>query len=467
MYWTSGPTTRPTPSTRHALPAAARPAAHALPRPGEGPAWAPAAASWRCGSLLHHDRCVLTCRPPPSPTQQPAPTTQPNNEQMPKTYSFLVKYSFLWRATFTLSQVRAGMRAAADSRAEPISQRHKLRSCCLVSRNRLPNPPAASSAASWGHAASRVAAVRLICPPGGSPSHARTNAHSRMPPRVCPQPRLMHVPCSTATAAVVGHRVSEAFDLYQPDLVVSVHPLMQVGKKLLGLSCFSCTGRRMSTRSGVLCPSCPGRQRRPRSARAVRVAASACLLALALWPCCSVAPSTHLCPAPPRSMCRCASCACASRPACSRPPTLPPWSPTSPPATTPGSTRAWTGGRGRTGTAPGQRTGVALALPWRASPCLSPAACKRVACTGGSCPGCCAGLLPPPLSLSHPPTKHTHSCLDCHFSLGAPNHVVPRWWAARRRPVASAPRGRPPCIAQLSAPAPPAPAGATSPQRPA
>jgi hypothetical protein len=36
------------------------------------------------------------------------------------------------------------------------------------------------------------------------------------------------VPTATATAAFVGQRISEAFDLYQPDLVVSVHPLMQV-----------------------------------------------------------------------------------------------------------------------------------------------------------------------------------------------------------------------------------------------
>ncbi|KAI7838470.1 hypothetical protein COHA_007733 [Chlorella ohadii] len=41
------------------------------------------------------------------------------------------------------------------------------------------------------------------------------------------QPRVVHVPCSTASSVVVGRRVSEAFDIYQPDLVVSVHPLMQ------------------------------------------------------------------------------------------------------------------------------------------------------------------------------------------------------------------------------------------------
>lgn len=42
------------------------------------------------------------------------------------------------------------------------------------------------------------------------------------------QPRIMHVPTATASAAFVGQRISEAFDLYHPDLVVSVHPLMQV-----------------------------------------------------------------------------------------------------------------------------------------------------------------------------------------------------------------------------------------------
>eukprot|EP00887_Chlorella_sp_A99_P005928 scaffold29.g5928.t1 len=40
-------------------------------------------------------------------------------------------------------------------------------------------------------------------------------------------PRFVHVPLTTAAAAVVGRRVSEALDHYQPDLVVSVHPLMQ------------------------------------------------------------------------------------------------------------------------------------------------------------------------------------------------------------------------------------------------
>lgn len=41
------------------------------------------------------------------------------------------------------------------------------------------------------------------------------------------QPRIVHVPCSTFSAAIVGRHISEAFDIYQPDLVVSVHPLMQ------------------------------------------------------------------------------------------------------------------------------------------------------------------------------------------------------------------------------------------------
>lgn len=41
------------------------------------------------------------------------------------------------------------------------------------------------------------------------------------------QPRLVHVPLATATAAVVGRHVSAAYDKYRPNLVLSVHPLMQ------------------------------------------------------------------------------------------------------------------------------------------------------------------------------------------------------------------------------------------------
>lgn len=41
------------------------------------------------------------------------------------------------------------------------------------------------------------------------------------------QPRIVHVPLATASAAIVGASVSEAYDLYDPDLVISVHPLMQ------------------------------------------------------------------------------------------------------------------------------------------------------------------------------------------------------------------------------------------------
>ncbi|KAL6770016.1 MGD1 [Auxenochlorella protothecoides x Auxenochlorella symbiontica] len=42
------------------------------------------------------------------------------------------------------------------------------------------------------------------------------------------QPRFVHVPVTTATAAFVGPQVSRAFDETRPDLVVSVHPLMQI-----------------------------------------------------------------------------------------------------------------------------------------------------------------------------------------------------------------------------------------------
>ena len=51
------------------------------------------------------------------------------------------------------------------------------------------------------------------------------------------QPRLVHVPTATATAAFAGRHLAEAFEQYDPDLVVSVHPLMQVragGRQGLG-----------------------------------------------------------------------------------------------------------------------------------------------------------------------------------------------------------------------------------------
>jgi 1,2-diacylglycerol 3-beta-galactosyltransferase len=41
------------------------------------------------------------------------------------------------------------------------------------------------------------------------------------------QPRLVHIPMSTATSAWVGRHISEAYAQYSPDLVISVHPLMQ------------------------------------------------------------------------------------------------------------------------------------------------------------------------------------------------------------------------------------------------
>lgn len=41
------------------------------------------------------------------------------------------------------------------------------------------------------------------------------------------QPKLVHLPYFTAVHAACASQLSQAFDLYQPDLVVSVHPLMQ------------------------------------------------------------------------------------------------------------------------------------------------------------------------------------------------------------------------------------------------
>jgi hypothetical protein len=42
------------------------------------------------------------------------------------------------------------------------------------------------------------------------------------------QPRLVHVPAQQIMGLMVGHFVSRAYAQYKPDLVVSVHPLMQV-----------------------------------------------------------------------------------------------------------------------------------------------------------------------------------------------------------------------------------------------
>ena len=42
------------------------------------------------------------------------------------------------------------------------------------------------------------------------------------------QPRFIHVPTQTVSSLFVSKQVAAAFDRYQPDLVVSVHPLMQL-----------------------------------------------------------------------------------------------------------------------------------------------------------------------------------------------------------------------------------------------
>ena len=41
------------------------------------------------------------------------------------------------------------------------------------------------------------------------------------------QPRLVHVPLATIMSAASGPSISEAFDKYNPNLIISVHPLMQ------------------------------------------------------------------------------------------------------------------------------------------------------------------------------------------------------------------------------------------------
>lgn len=41
------------------------------------------------------------------------------------------------------------------------------------------------------------------------------------------QPQFVHLPIATAASAFVASSVSAAYEMYDPDLVVSVHPLMQ------------------------------------------------------------------------------------------------------------------------------------------------------------------------------------------------------------------------------------------------
>ena len=47
------------------------------------------------------------------------------------------------------------------------------------------------------------------------------------------QPRIVHVPMQHVMGLIMSRQISEAFDHYQPDLVVSVHPLMQVTRSRL------------------------------------------------------------------------------------------------------------------------------------------------------------------------------------------------------------------------------------------
>ena len=44
------------------------------------------------------------------------------------------------------------------------------------------------------------------------------------------QPRIVHVPAQQVMGLLVGRQVSAAYAKYRPDLVVSVHPLMQASR---------------------------------------------------------------------------------------------------------------------------------------------------------------------------------------------------------------------------------------------
>lgn len=220
IYWTSGRTTRPTPSTRRAAQRSAlQPAAHACGAWGTGThprLGRTAALAARC---LPAAFLLPAAAPRPAAASRAEPAPPSASAQMPKTYSFLVKYSFLWRAAFNMSQVRRRAGAALQA-APPATATSWDPTLGLPAHRARPTPPR------W-----MPARIRKHLPPPrwlkfSAPLHEGSRS-ARFPSR-CPQPRIVHVPCATASAAVVGRRVSEAFDIYQPDLVVSVHPLMQV-----------------------------------------------------------------------------------------------------------------------------------------------------------------------------------------------------------------------------------------------
>ena len=107
------------------------------------------------------------------------------------------------------------------------------------------------------------------------------------------QPRLVHVPTATATAAFAGRHLAEAFEQYDPDLVVSVHPLMQV------------RGGRQGWEGGVAVPACLPVWRAPTPRRMDGTDGMIVCLLLA-----DAAPRAPL-PSSPPAPCRlCSTCRC-------------------------------------------------------------------------------------------------------------------------------------------------------------
>jgi hypothetical protein len=270
-FWTSGASTRPTLATRWVDAVQRRGAAARR--------WGrhlPACPGSNCTSANLH----LPCPHCPCPCLTPATCACPAwpwlplpisavpvlpclPPQMPKTYSFLVKYPFLWRAAFNAGQVRmSGARRWRHCAAlyciagtAPCSVTHSAGGRYPLLP--LPGRPACllvvlarsffDSTARYAHLQPCLAhAPACTARPACLPIPTLTDAPlPLLPPAL--QPRLVHVPASTLSAAIVGRRISEAFDQYQPDLVVSVHPLMQVGGWACTTPCAAC--RTLSARS--------------------------------------------------------------------------------------------------------------------------------------------------------------------------------------------------------------------------
>lgn len=172
--------------------------------------------------------------------------------QLPKSYSFMVKYSLLWKlkwvgSLFVVSlcgkcfvaawkvlkscvgseEPRAAAVAFGGLCSGRVEEMHRHLSSLHLPQTELPpskrhgcNPRSLLHSNATPAAAALLLELASLPRPPLRPPSARSFEIT--------QPRLVHVPITTAVAAAVGRQVSQCYEHYQPDLVVSVHPLMQV-----------------------------------------------------------------------------------------------------------------------------------------------------------------------------------------------------------------------------------------------